>query len=64
MRRVSADSVLPLSKVYPQTQTGQLIALENQNIPVLREYWRECYVADSFAAPASFAKRARQKQGI
>jgi glutamate synthase domain-containing protein 2 len=59
IRRISADRVLPLSKVYPQLQPGSLLSGEPEH-PSLREYWRESR-SDSFEAPASLLNARKSK---
>ncbi|HWS39662.1 MAG TPA: FMN-binding glutamate synthase family protein [Arenimonas sp.] len=51
IRRVNPETVLPLSKVYPQLKPGSLFHGE-PNHPSLREYWLES-TAESFDPPAS-----------
>lgn len=60
IRRVSTNSVLPLSKVYPQLKPGSLLHGEPIH-EILREYWLES-TADSFAAPASLLNARASKQ--
>lgn len=59
IRRVSADTVLPLSKVYPQLTPGSLLRGEPDH-PSLREYWREAR-SDSFMPPASLLNARTSK---
>jgi glutamate synthase domain-containing protein 2 len=60
LRRVSAQSVLPLSKIYPQMEPGCLLRGEEPQHPSLREYWQESR-SDSFAAPASLMNARKSK---
>ena len=60
LRRVSAQSVLQLSKIYPQMEPGCLLRGEEPQHPSLREYWQESR-SDSFAAPASLMNARKSK---
>lgn len=59
LRRISADRVLPLSKVYSQIKPGSLLTEEPEH-PSLREYWRDASSA-SFSPPASLLNARRSK---
>lgn len=59
LRRISADRVLPLSKVYPQIEPGSLLTDQPEH-PSLREYWRDSTSA-SFSPPASLLNARKSK---
>ena len=60
IRRIDPESVLPLSRVYPQMRPGELLQGGEPEHPSLRQYWREAR-ADSFAPPASLLNLRRSK---
>ena len=59
IRRIDANTVLPLSKVYPQIRPGELLTGVPEH-PSLREYWQGSR-ADSFAPPAGLLNARRSK---
>lgn len=59
IRRINAETVLPLSKVYPQVRPGDLLT-DNPVPTALREYWFNAS-AESFAPPPNLLNARHSK---